>query len=418
MVKRRSRNRIPRGWLLAVTVTVVLLAVFGAWFFVTGPGAGGGAGPGASATPLPRPALGKRVTYEEYRLAVRTALGEVRAARSAQAGSTEREDHVEAAVKELERVEGGGVEPVGGGPASEAQVDNTSAIRELHSDEPNLEALETHLDALAESLDLGAASYLDGTLEGEAAEARLREVLSDPAFNYEDQLSPLQRLVRWLSQLTGSSDPDSNLTRLFIATVAGLAAGALTFLASDRLRSRWLRLGLGVLVGALVAWVFLTGLGNLDVVFQVLAVAGLVVAAVAMGLFALGLNRGTTASSAPRAISDLGAVLGMNSAEAKRRALASADEGDFRGAIRYRCLAVLLVLDEAGKLAFDRSATNREYLFRAPGALHDELQPVLDRFDDVWYGNLPTGDEDWARYSAQADRVEALSGQAEVGRAA
>ncbi|HYP20926.1 MAG TPA: DUF4129 domain-containing protein [Chloroflexia bacterium] len=418
MVKRRGKNRIPRGWLLAVTVTVALLAVFGAWFFLAGPGAGGGTGPGASATPLPRPALGKRLTYEEYRAAVGTALDEVRAARSAEEGSTEREGHIEAAVAELERVEGGGVEPVGGGPTSEAQVDNTSAISELHSEDPNLDALETHLDALAESLDSGAASYLDGTLEGEAAEARLREVLSDPAFNYQDQLSPLQRLVQWLSQFTGSSDPDSNLARLFIALVGGLAAGALTFLASDRIRNRWLRLGLAVLVGAIVGAVFLFGLGNLDVVLQLLAVAGLVVAAVAMGLFALGLNRGTTASSAPRAISDLGAVLGMNSAEAKRRALASADEGDFRSAIRYRCLAVLLVLDEAGKLAFDRSATNREYLFRAPGALHDELQPLLDRVDDVWYGNMPTGGEDWARYSAQADRVEALAAQAEAGRAA
>ncbi|HVG01064.1 MAG TPA: hypothetical protein VND68_14585, partial [Chloroflexia bacterium] len=82
MVKRRGKNRIPRGWLLAVTVTVALLAVFGAWFFLAGPGAGGGTGPGASATPLPRPALGKRLTYEEYRAAVGTALDEVRAARS------------------------------------------------------------------------------------------------------------------------------------------------------------------------------------------------------------------------------------------------------------------------------------------------------------------------------------------------
>ena len=417
-MKRRGKNRIPGGWLLAVTVTVALLALFGAWFFLAGPGGGGGTGPGASATPLPRPALGKQVAYEDYRLAVRAALDEVRSARSAEAGSTEREDHIEAAVAELERVEGGGVEPVGGGQASEAQVDNTSAIRELHSKDPNLEALETHLDALSESLDTGEAAYLDGTLEGEAAEARLREVLNDSAFNYEQQLSPLQRLVRWLSQFTGSSDPDSNLTRLFISIVAGLAAGALAFLASDRLRNRWQRLGLAVLVGTLVGAIFLVGLRDLDVLLMVLAVAGLVVAALAMGLFALGLNRGTTASSTPRAISDLAAVLGMNSAEAKRRAQSSAGEGDFRSAVRYRCLAVLLVLDEAGKLAFDRSATNREYLFRAPGPLHDELQPLLDRFDDVWYGNLPTGAEDWSRYSVQADRVEALVAGSVGGRAA
>ncbi|MDQ3704132.1 MAG: DUF4129 domain-containing protein [Chloroflexota bacterium] len=420
-MKRRGKNRMQRGWLLAAGVTVALLALFGAWFFFAGPGAGGGTNPVAAPTPLPRPALGKRVTYEEYQAAVRTSLDAVRAARSAEAGSVERKDHIEAAVTELEGVEGAGVAPAGGGQASEAQVDNTSAIEELRSAEVNLEAVESYLDTLSASLELGAAAYLPGTLEGEAAEARLREVLSDQAFNYEEQLSPLQRFMQWLSewlsQFTGSSDPDSNLGRLLMSLTAGLAAGCLTFLASDRIRNRWLRLGLSVLVGALVSSLFFVGLEQLNTTFMVLAVVGLIVAAVAMGLFTLGLNRGTTATSSPRSISDLAAVLGMNSVEAKRRAQVSAAEADFRSAIRYRCLAVLLVLDEAGKLAFDRSATNREYLFRAPGTLHDELQPLLDRFDDVWYGNSPTDAEEWSRYSAQADRVEALVG-GPVGRAA
>lgn len=406
------------------SVIVALLAVFGAWFFLAGPGSGGGggAGPGVSPTPLPRPALGKSATYEQYQEAVRTALGEARAARAAEAGSDERKAHVEAAIAELERVEGAGVRPVGGDQASEAQVDNTSAIQELRSADANLEAVETYLEALSGSLDAGAADYLEGTLQGEAAEARLREVLNDPAFNYEEQMSPLQRLLEWLSdwlsQFTGTSDPESNASRLLIALLAGMAAGALTFLASDRLRNRWLRLGLAVLAGAIVFSLFFVGMQHLDTTLMVLAVAGLVVAAVAMGLFTLGLNRGSTASSTPRSISDLAAALGMNSAEARRRAHASAADGDFRSAIRYRCLAVLLVLDEAGKLAFDRSATNREYLFRASGPLHDELQPLLDRFDDVWYGNSPTDAAEWSRYSAQADKVEAMAAGPVIGRAA
>jgi hypothetical protein len=413
-VKRPAKNRIPRGWLLAGAVTLVLLAVFAVWLLFGRPGGGG---PGPSPTPVPRPALGKHVTYDDYRAAVRTSLDEVRAARSAEAASNERKRHIEGAFKELERVEGAGVEPVGGGRASEAQIDNTTTIEELHSNDPNLEAVESQLDALSGVLDARTSAYLVGTLAGDAADASLREVLSDSAFNYEEQMSLLQRLVQWLSQFTGSSDPDSNFSRLLIALLAGLAAGALTFLASDRIRNRWARLGLSVLVGTLVGALFLAGLRDLDMTFMVLALVGLVVAAVAMGLFTLGLNRGTTAASTPRAVSDLAAVLGMNSAEARRRAMASAAEGDFRSAIRYRCLGVLLVLDEAGKLAFDRSATNREYLFRASGPLHDELQPLLDRFDDVWYGNLPTDAEDWARYSAQADRVEALAA-GPVGRAA
>ncbi|MEA2573376.1 MAG: hypothetical protein QOH93_674 [Chloroflexia bacterium] len=420
-MKRRGKNRIQRGWLLAGGVTVALLVVFGAWFFLAGPGAGGSIGPVVSPTPLPRPALGKHLTYEQYQAAVRTSLDEVRAAASAEEGSNERKGHIEAATKELERVEGAGVEPVGGDRTSEAQIDNTSAVRELRSAEVNLAAVESYLVALSDSLGVGGRDYLGGTLDGAAAGARLREVLSDQAFNYEEQLSPLQRFMQWLSewlsQFTGSSDPDSNLSRFLLALVAGLAAGCLTFLASDRIRNRWLRFGLSVLAGAIVASLFYVSLGQLDIFFMVLAVVGLIVAAVAMGLFTLGLNRGTTATSSPRSLSDLAAVLGMNSVEAKRRAQVSAAEADFRSAIRYRCLAVLLVLDEAGQLAFDRSATNREYLFRAPGPLHDELQPLLDRFDDVWYGNSPTDAEEWSGYSAQADRVEALVA-GPVGKAA
>ena len=70
----------------------------------------------------------------------------------------------------------------------------------------------------------------------------------------------------------------------------------------------------------------------------------------------------------------------MGAEEARRRAAASASEGDYRAAIRYRCLAVLLALDEAGMLVFDRSATNREYLFRAPGPIHDELAIAVEPF--------------------------------------
>lgn len=417
-MKRQGKIRIQKGWLWAGLVTLLLLAVFGGWLIFGRPDSGGGSGPGASTTPVPRPALGRQLSLGDYRAAVSAALDAVRSARDAEPATDERRDRVEAAAGELERVEGAGVEAVPGERSSQAEIDNSAAIQELRSDEPNLEALESHLDTLAQSLEEGTTAYLEGTLEGEAADARLREVLSDRLFNYEEQLSPFQRLVRWLSELTGSNDPNGDLSRVLMAIMAGIAAGSLTFLASDRIRNRWLRLGLSVLVGTMVGVVFLQGLQNLDMLFYALAVAGLVLAAVAMGLFTMGLNRGSTAA-APRAVSDLAAVLGMNSAEAQRRASASAAEGDYRSALRYRCLAVLLVLDEAGKLVFDRSATNREYLYRASGPLHDELQPLLDRFDDVWYGNASTDAEEWTAYSARAERVERLAvGQAAGERAA
>jgi hypothetical protein len=67
---------------------------------------------------------------------------------------------------------------------------------------------------------------------------------------------------------------------------------------------------------------------------------------------------------------------------------------------------VLLALDEVGMLAFDRTATDREYLFRAPGPLQDEMQPLLARFEDVWYGDAPVGDGEWSDFATRAARIE------------
>ena len=264
-----------------------------------------------------------------------------------------------------------------------------------YSRRPNLEAVESQLDALSGTLDAGATGYLEGTLEGDAADARLREVLNDSAFNYEEQMSLLQRLVQWLSQFTGSSDPDSNFSRLLMALLAGLAAGALTFLASDRIRNRWARLGLSVLVGTLVGALFLAGLRDLDMTFSVLAVVGLVVAAVAMGLFTLGLNRGTTASSTPRAVSDLAAVLGMNSAEARRRAMASAAGGRSQRDT-LRCLGAARV--EAGKSRSPPAQTGIPLSrLRSPD---DELQPSSTA--SMTLVRQPPTDSGTGGYSAQA----------------
>jgi hypothetical protein len=57
-------------------------------------------------------------------------------------------------------------------------------------------------------------------------------------------------------------------------------------------------------------------------------------------------------------------------------------------------------------LVFDRSATNREYLFRAPGPIHDDLQGLLSRFEAIWYGNSPTNAAEWAQYDASASSIE------------
>jgi hypothetical protein len=235
----------------------------------------------------------------------------------------------------------------------------------------------------------------------------LRQVLSDPAFNYERDLSPLQRLARWLAGGAQDIDPGDTLWRWATALIAALASAILTFLASERLGSVWLRLGLSALAGLFMGAIFYTGLRALDVVQLAIAAAGIVIAAVAVGLLATGAYRVSAPPARPRSISELAAVLGMSASEARAKAEDAASAKDYRSAIRYRCLAVLLTLDEAGKLTFDRAATNREYLFRAPGPLQGELQPLLSRFDAIWYGNAPASAEEWTDYDARAAHVEA-----------
>jgi hypothetical protein len=233
--------------------------------------------------------------------------------------------------------------------------------------------------------------------------------LSNPIYDYTRTESPLQRFARWLASLTGEGDPNGSLTRFFLALLAGLAAGALAFPLSGRLglTNRWARLGVSVGAGLSAAAVFYVATEDFDVTFQALGAVGLAVAALAAGLILAGVGRASTPSSRPRAISELAAVLGMSAVEARRRADESAAQRDYRNAIRYRCLAVLLALDEAGMLTFDRTATNREYLFRAPGTLQNELQPLLTRFDAIWYGDDPTDAEEWAGYSSRAAAIEA-----------
>jgi hypothetical protein len=191
-----------------------------------------------------------------------------------------------------------------------------------------------------------------------------------------------------------------------LSVLAGFAVGSLIFLTTARwIPNRWARLGLSALGGIIAGSIFYVATDNLDIVFQVVTAAGLVAVAVAAGLILAGLNRGSAPGSV-HPVSDLASVLGMSASEARQRAIDAAAEGDYRGGIRYRCLAVLLALDEAGMLVFDRTATNREYLFKAPGPLQNDLQLLLGRFEAIWYGNSPTNAEEWAQYTTKAATIE------------
>lgn len=402
LAKLRHALSTPQSAARLVGLPLLVLAVgLGVWFFFLRGGANV-----VPAGPPQRPAVGTTVTVTTYRAAIQDAYTAFQEALDAEGAA--RDAALADAKSALESVEGASIVLAEGGVGI-AQADNTLILEEMARDDPNLEAIEGSLAFLLEALDNGPTGHtgqVEGTLAGDAALAELSRVLSDPVYDYTSTQSPLSELARWLANLTGSNDPDSVLLRLLLSLAVGLAVGAVLFLSLDKwVPNRWARLGIAALGTLITTAVFFVASDNLDVVMQVFAAVGIAVAVGAVALILLALNRGSAPSSV-RPVSDLASVLGMSAAEARARAAEAAGEADYRSAIRYRCLAVLLALDEAGMLVFDRSATNREYLFRAPGPLHDELQLLLSRFEAVWYGNSPTGAEEWQQYTARAAEVE------------
>jgi hypothetical protein len=96
-------------------------------------------------------------------------------------------------------------------------------------------------------------------------------------------------------------------------------------------------------------------------------------------------------------------------AAARREATAHAQAGRFREAVRALYLSALLRLEERGVVRADRSLTNREYLAHVGGERGDEirqrLQPVVQTFDDVWYGVHEPDRDTFARYQDSIDRL-------------
>lgn len=93
--------------------------------------------------------------------------------------------------------------------------------------------------------------------------------------------------------------------------------------------------------------------------------------------------------------------------EAFDQASALARNGDYRAAVRSLYLSALLWLDEQDLLRYDRALTNREYLERAQRnpALLARLKPVIETFDQVWYGHAPV---DALTFAAYRQQIEAL----------
>jgi len=86
-----------------------------------------------------------------------------------------------------------------------------------------------------------------------------------------------------------------------------------------------------------------------------------------------------------------GEALPASSAEARAIAAEEARSGSYRQAVRSLYLSALLSLEEGDIVVHDRTLTNRELLARTGGLAAGEtirtaMQPVVEGFDDVWYG--------------------------------
>jgi len=95
-------------------------------------------------------------------------------------------------------------------------------------------------------------------------------------------------------------------------------------------------------------------------------------------------------------------------AEARASAGRSAQASDYRAAVRHLYLAALLTLQEQRIASRDRSLTNREVLARVPAEhpVHAHLEPIVEVFDDVWYGVHEPDDNTFMRYRAEVDALQ------------
>ena len=85
---------------------------------------------------------------------------------------------------------------------------------------------------------------------------------------------------------------------------------------------------------------------------------------------------------------------------------------NFREALRFLYLSAILHLQERGILTYDKSLTNLEYLhtLQAHAELQEALRPVIQVFDDVWYGYKPCNADTIANYRELLQKVYLTNG--------
>ncbi|MGI8588918.1 MAG: DUF4129 domain-containing protein [Chloroflexia bacterium] len=297
-------------------------------------------------------------------------------------------------------------------------LDPGSVPRPTVGPSPTAEAGATPAPAFPPSLtpayipDGGAAGP---PLGGGDAGQRFDRVLADPRFAQDGGNGVQQGLAGFfqpaIAYLLELPDVQRNL---LVAVIAGLLVAFILFVnyrGAGRSRRRyWTAIVAGFFGSALVVFLLLTYLGAIfgllgAVGWQALGALGVVVA-LGIGVFAAGnLRRARTAGGARPAVG-FAAEAGWSATQAQAAAAAAATAGDYRKAVRYRYLATLLALDEAGQVRFDPSLTDGEYLRRVPSPLRAPFGPLVQLFERIWYGGYPATAHDYQEYQALAARAE------------
>jgi len=226
-------------------------------------------------------------------------------------------------------------------------VDHGWFATALRASEPDLEAVSARLAALLGELEAWPA----GAVVPDAFE-RLDAILSRPEFQPQQE-PDLNPLLEWLADLLD----------------------------------------------------FLPDLPSLPWLGDLLVVAGLALLASIVVYFAAGLW-GSFAAQAEVKAEGAGAeplTAGQALSRSRERAMA----GDYRTAVRLLYLSTLLLLEERKLLRYDRTLTNREYLRQVAdnASLGEALRPVVDTFDEVWYGQVEPDAGSYEAYARQVERV-------------
>ncbi|CAN5482158.1 DUF4129 domain-containing protein [soil metagenome] len=102
-----------------------------------------------------------------------------------------------------------------------------------------------------------------------------------------------------------------------------------------------------------------------------------------------------------------GEGLPLTASAARQQATTLAAAGNYRDAVRQLYLSALLALEERNLITYDRSLTNREVLaqLRHQTNVQNHLQPVVETFDNVWYGIQEPDQATFTNYEREIDQL-------------